>query len=179
MPLEYKVKRKLQKILEVTRVFVVWVECGPWFSPPLNKHGIYIGFCGYSKKPFTVAANWLYPFIIKDIFVDNDGQGTCEEAYHCICTSCPKNKTTLSTLKKSATRWRKLTRKWWENLQSWGNNLTLNQLGFENTEFDMSMEAVAKVEKKIDDAAAKWNFLIKKLADLEVRVTDLEKRLKV
>ena len=78
------------KVARFRKVYVVWVECGPWFKPPLNKRNIFIGFCGYTGKPFTITTNPLYPILVRDIFVDNDCQGTCEEAYRCICTSCPK-----------------------------------------------------------------------------------------
>lgn len=55
---------------------------------------VWVGYCHYSKKAFTIAPDNLTMMVVQDIIVDDK---TCEEGKRCLNTECPYNRTTYES----------------------------------------------------------------------------------
>lgn len=85
---------------------VLWVTCGKHFRKPLNREGLYIGFCGETGRVYTFS-NIFSAIIVKDIVIN----GGCEEAERCINMDCSYNRATAESYSKAKGWKRKLTAK--------------------------------------------------------------------
>jgi len=85
------------------------------FKSSKYRRSIALGVCEYSRKiAFAVASDdVLTQLVVHDLYIVN---GECEEGRHCLCKSCPYNKTTTSSLGASAERWRGIKESELENI---------------------------------------------------------------
>ena len=117
----------LKKIRRATDPFADQRYPVLWVQIPDTK-STFIGFCGYSQRPFNLRADLLSAIIIRDLFISKKG---CEEEERCLNTDCKFNKTTMEGFLKhlGAKRRNKSWEKYWQNAQSY-RHMTLTEIGY-------------------------------------------------
>ena len=61
----------------------------------MNK--VYLGICGYAKKPFRITKSWIIISVVQDLYIANE---QCEEGRRCLNFQCKYNNSTLKSIER-------------------------------------------------------------------------------